>query len=147
MTSTILIFAVCGGRCRCWLNLSIILVCATRSKHWKRAGVVMRHQHYHEATMHNQRDYRRPRLASVGNNITPDFNCDASYCLFLFCRLRTIAMAPTKTKVSMPGVAEGHELVGVPTGDDVSAEDRVKALFTGSMSADIYQVCGAVFPS
>merc|ERR1711964_631568 len=72
-------------------------------------------------------------------NITPDFNCDASYCLFLFCRLRTIAMAPTKTKVSMPGVAEGHELVGVPTGDDVSAEDRVKALFTGSMSADIYQ--------
>lgn len=56
-------------------------------------------------------------------------------------------MAPTKTKVSMPGVAEGHELVGVPTGDDVSAEDRVKALFTGSMSADIYQVCVAMFPS
>lgn len=49
-------------------------------------------------------------------------------------------MAPSKTKVSMAGVAEGKELVGVPTGDDVSAEDRVKSLFTGSMGPDIYDV-------
>ncbi|KAG4443751.1 hypothetical protein IFR05_000742 [Cadophora sp. M221] len=47
-------------------------------------------------------------------------------------------MAPSKTKVSMAGVAEGKELVGVPTGDDVSAEDRVNSLFTGSMGPDMY---------
>lgn len=49
-------------------------------------------------------------------------------------------MASTKTKVSMAGVAEGRELIGVPTGDDVSAEDRVKALLFDSMAADVYQV-------
>lgn len=49
-------------------------------------------------------------------------------------------MAPQKIKVSMAGVAEGKELIGVPTGDDVSAEDRVKALLTGSMSEEIYHV-------
>ncbi|KAK0128955.1 hypothetical protein ONS95_000898 [Cadophora gregata] len=59
--------------------------------------------------------------------------------VFLFCQLNRDTMAPTRTKISMPGVADDHELVGVPTGDDVSAEDRVKALFTGSMAADIYQ--------
>jgi len=49
-------------------------------------------------------------------------------------------MAAQNPKVSMPGVAEGKILVGVPTGDDVSAADRVKALFHGSMSEEIFQV-------
>jgi len=49
-------------------------------------------------------------------------------------------MAAQKAKVSMPGVAEGKVLVGVPTGDNVSAADRVKALFQGSMSDEIFQV-------
>ena len=49
-------------------------------------------------------------------------------------------MATQKSKVSMPGVAEGKVLVEVPTGDDVSAADRVKALFQGSMSDEIFQV-------
>ncbi len=44
-------------------------------------------------------------------------------------------MAP-KTKVDMPGVAEGMELVGVPTDDDVSAEDRVNVLLSGAMGSD-----------
>jgi acyl-coenzyme A thioesterase 13 len=50
-------------------------------------------------------------------------------------------MAPQRTKVNMPGVAEGKELIGVPTEDDASSEERVNALFKGSLSADIYQVC------
>jgi acyl-coenzyme A thioesterase 13 len=50
-------------------------------------------------------------------------------------------MAPEKTKASIAGVAEGKVLVGVPTGDDVSAEERVRALFQGSMSEEIFQVC------
>jgi len=44
----------------------------------------------------------------------------------------------------MPGVAEGKELIGVPTGNDVSADDRVKALFHGSMSEEMYQVSTAL---
>ncbi|KAH7314072.1 HotDog domain-containing protein [Rhexocercosporidium sp. MPI-PUGE-AT-0058] len=48
-------------------------------------------------------------------------------------------MAPAKTKISMAGVAEGQELIGVPTGDDVSPEERVNALFSGSMGHDMYQ--------
>ncbi|KAE8450579.1 hypothetical protein EG329_006310 [Mollisiaceae sp. DMI_Dod_QoI] len=48
-------------------------------------------------------------------------------------------MAPQKTKVAMAGVAEGKELIGVPTDDDISPEDRVKALFYGSMGGDVYQ--------
>jgi hypothetical protein len=49
-------------------------------------------------------------------------------------------MAPQRAKASIAGVAEGKVLVGVPTGDDVSAEKRVKALFQGSMSEEIFQV-------
>jgi acyl-coenzyme A thioesterase 13 len=49
-------------------------------------------------------------------------------------------MAPQKTKASIAGVADGKILVGVPTGDDVSAEEKVKALFQGSMSEEIFQV-------
>lgn len=55
-------------------------------------------------------------------------------------------MAPQKTKVSMAGVAEGKVLVGVPTEDDVSAEERVKALFQGSMSEEIFQVRIVLLP-
>ncbi|KUJ10270.1 Thioesterase/thiol ester dehydrase-isomerase [Mollisia scopiformis] len=48
-------------------------------------------------------------------------------------------MTPKKTKVSMPGVAEGKELIGISIDDDVSSEDRVKGLFFDSLSEDIYQ--------
>jgi len=47
-------------------------------------------------------------------------------------------MAPQKTKVNMAGVAEGKELIGIPTDEDISSEDRVKALLFNSMSE--YQV-------
>jgi len=53
-------------------------------------------------------------------------------------------MAPQKTKVSMAGVAEGKELIGVPTGEGVSAEERVKAQFNGSVSEEMYQVSTAL---
>lgn len=57
-------------------------------------------------------------------------------------------MAPQRTKINMAGVAKDKELVGVPTDDDASSEDRVNALFKGSLSADIYQVCGSyAFPA
>jgi hypothetical protein len=36
-----------------------------------------------------------------------------------------------KMKVNMPGVAEGKQLAGIPTDDDIPSEDRVKA-FLGS---------------
>jgi acyl-coenzyme A thioesterase 13 len=55
-------------------------------------------------------------------------------------------MAPQKTKVPIAGVAEGKVLVGVPTGDDVSAEERVQALFQGSMSEEIFQVRIVLLP-
>lgn len=45
-------------------------------------------------------------------------------------------MAPQKSKVEMPGVASGKELSTIPTGDDVSAMDRVNALVGGSISED-----------
>ncbi|CZS92237.1 related to thioesterase family protein [Rhynchosporium agropyri] len=48
-------------------------------------------------------------------------------------------MAPSKTKVSIAGVAEGKELIGVPTGDDLSPKDRVTAFFGGSMASEVYQ--------
>ncbi|KAI6712749.1 hypothetical protein PZA11_002042 [Diplocarpon coronariae] len=48
-------------------------------------------------------------------------------------------MAPGKTKVTSAGIAEGQELIGVPTEDDASAEQRVKALLWGSMSEAMYQ--------
>jgi hypothetical protein len=48
-------------------------------------------------------------------------------------------MAPQKQKVAMARVADGKELISVPTGDE-SAEERVRALFSGSMSKDMYQV-------
>jgi hypothetical protein len=55
-------------------------------------------------------------------------------------------MAPQETKVSTAGVAEGKVLVGVPTGDDVSARERVQALFQGSMSEEIFQVRIVLLP-
>ncbi|PBP19616.1 thioesterase superfamily protein [Diplocarpon rosae] len=48
-------------------------------------------------------------------------------------------MAPGTTKVSAAGVADGKQLLGIPTGDDVCAEQRVKALLWGSMSEEMYQ--------
>jgi len=48
-------------------------------------------------------------------------------------------MAPQKQKVAMAGVADGKELISVPT-DVESPEDRVRALFSGSLSEDMYQV-------
>jgi hypothetical protein len=58
-------------------------------------------------------------------------------------------MAPEKTKLKMPGVSEGKDVIGVPTGDDISPMDRVTALFSGSMSEEMYQVsrCFTVFQS
>lgn len=49
-------------------------------------------------------------------------------------------MAQKRVKLQSAGVSGDKELIGVPTGDDVSAEDRVKALFTESMSEEMYQV-------
>lgn len=45
-----------------------------------------------------------------------------------------------KSKVSMPGVAEGKQLIGIPTGDEFTAADRVRALLEGSMAQGVYQV-------
>lgn len=49
-------------------------------------------------------------------------------------------MAPQRVKLQSAGVSEDTEVVGVPTEDDVSAEDRVNALMTGSMSEELFQV-------
>jgi hypothetical protein len=49
-------------------------------------------------------------------------------------------MPPQKTKVEMAGVAAGKELIGTPTDDHVSAEDRVKSLFANTLSQEVYQV-------
>lgn len=43
-------------------------------------------------------------------------------------------MADGRKKVTMPGVAEGQTLIGIPTGNDLSAEDKVRGLLDGSMS-------------
>jgi len=50
-------------------------------------------------------------------------------------------MAPEKKVFSMPGVAAGKAVTGIPVGDDVSAEDRVKALI-GGMSGNAYHGWG-----
>lgn len=52
-------------------------------------------------------------------------------------------MAP-KSNFSIPGVAEGKKIIGVPTGDE-SAMERVNALFQGSMSEESYQVSSPVY--
>ncbi len=49
-------------------------------------------------------------------------------------------MPPQKTKVEMAGVAAGKELIGTPTDDHVSAEDRVKSLFANTLSTEVYHV-------
>lgn len=49
-------------------------------------------------------------------------------------------MALEKKKVSIAGVAEGKQLIGIPTDETLSAEDKVNALFKGSMSEEVYQV-------
>lgn len=41
-------------------------------------------------------------------------------------------MRSAKTKVNMPGVAKDQELTAIPTGDEVSAMDRVNALLHGA---------------
>jgi hypothetical protein len=45
-------------------------------------------------------------------------------------------MAPQKTKVEMPGVANGKELTVIPTGDEVTAKQRVSALLDGSIAEE-----------
>jgi hypothetical protein len=49
-------------------------------------------------------------------------------------------MVESKKKVTMAGVAEGKKLIGIPTGNNLSPEERVLALFHGSMSEEMYQV-------
>lgn len=44
------------------------------------------------------------------------------------------------SKSRTPGVADGKALTGIPTGDDVSAEDRVNALFGAQLAEDVYDV-------
>lgn len=43
-------------------------------------------------------------------------------------------------KVSMPGVAEGKQLVGIPTDSGLSAEDKVTAFVSGAMAGEVYKV-------
>lgn len=52
----------------------------------------------------------------------------------------------SEKKVSMPGVAEGKKLIGVPTDDDIPPMARVNALFFGSMPKDDYQVSNICKP-
>lgn len=52
-------------------------------------------------------------------------------------------MAPKKSVT--PGVAEVKFLSGIPTGKDVSAVDRVNALFGASLSEDVYDVSVTCF--
>jgi hypothetical protein len=54
-------------------------------------------------------------------------------------------MAQRRSKVSIPGVAEGKKLVGVPTDDGLTAEDKVMAFVAGTLSGTEYQV-SALFP-
>lgn len=51
-------------------------------------------------------------------------------------------MASQRTKVNMPGVAEGKELVGIPTDKDVPPMERVR-IFLGQWTDDegVSQVC------
>jgi acyl-coenzyme A thioesterase 13 len=49
-------------------------------------------------------------------------------------------MAAEKTKKSMPGVAEGIQLVATPMDEDLSPEDKVNGMLQNSMSEDVYQV-------
>lgn len=62
-----------------------------------------------------------------------------SPCILIF-HYRIGTMALEKKKVSIAGVAEGKQLVGIPTDETLSAEDKVNALFKGSMSEEVYQV-------
>lgn len=43
-------------------------------------------------------------------------------------------MAQRKSKVTTPGVAEGKKLFGIPTDDNLTAEDKVTAFVAGAMS-------------
>jgi hypothetical protein len=45
------------------------------------------------------------------------------------------------SKPRTPGVADVKSLTGIPTGDDVSAEDRVNALFGAQLAENVYDVC------
>ena len=49
-------------------------------------------------------------------------------------------MAPAEKKPSIPGVAEGKQLVGVPTDESLSSEERVKAFIVGAMAGSEYRV-------
>jgi len=56
-------------------------------------------------------------------------------------------MAPQSKQYSIPGVAEGRKIGPIPTGEDVSAEDRVKALLHGISTSDedSYKVSSVFF--
>jgi len=45
-------------------------------------------------------------------------------------------MAPQITKIAMPGVDSGKELTVIPTGEDVTAKQRVSALIDGSIAEE-----------
>lgn len=47
----------------------------------------------------------------------------------------------SKKIVTIAGVAEGKQLSPVPTEDNVSPADRVRALLSGSLSEELYHVC------
>ena len=54
--------------------------------------------------------------------------------------LRSLNMAQAEKKPSIPGVAEGKQLVGVPTDESLSSEERVKAFIVGAMAGSEYRV-------
>ena len=49
-------------------------------------------------------------------------------------------MGQGKRNVSMPGVAEGKQLVGVPTDDSLSDMEKAQVFVQGAMTGD-YEVC------
>ncbi|TAQ84077.1 hypothetical protein B7494_g7595 [Chlorociboria aeruginascens] len=53
-------------------------------------------------------------------------------------------MAPQKPKVSISGVAEGQKIIGILTGEDVSAVERVDAFLSGSTPEEA-SLCGRAY--
>jgi acyl-coenzyme A thioesterase 13 len=49
-------------------------------------------------------------------------------------------MAQEKKSVSIPGVAEGKQLVGVTIDDGLSVEDKVNTFIAGAIGGDVYEV-------
>lgn len=77
--------------------------------------------------------------SKFGSDTIARISKDDSGILSFFYLHVQFKMAPQKTTLTVPGVADGQELIGLPTGDE-SAMERVQALFEGSMSEDVYQV-------